>query len=88
MSIGPRLGSQLGGTAVYVSGPCFDETSAILCFFGDDRLIGSPGYYVSNLVAICVSPEFDTPGWKPLRVGLRNGQMVEHSAPSQFYAGM
>lgn len=88
LSIGPRSGSQFGGTAIYVSGPCFDEEDTILCFFNDNRESGIAGYYVSNTTAICVSPRFETPGWKSLILGIRRGQTMEYSARSRFYAGM
>ena len=90
LSIGPRSGSQLGGTAVYVSGPCFGNADAILCFFGEgrDRGIGLPGHYVSNTTVVCVSPMFDTPGWVTLSIGVRIGQRINYSATSRFYAGM
>ena len=88
--IGPQSGSQLGGTAIYVSGPCFSDADAILCFFGESRNRGTglPGFYVSNTTAVCVSPVFDTPGWIDLSVGVRIGQRIHYSSTSRFYAGM
>lgn len=88
LSIGPRSGSQFGGTAIYVSGPCFDENDVISCFFGDDMESGIPGYYMSNTTAVCVSPMFETLGWKTLRVGIGMGQMIEYTGRSRFYAGI
>ena len=88
LSIGPRSGSQFGGTAIYISGPCFHENDTILCFFdGDYR---TSGYYVSNTTAICVSPRFETPGWKSLFVQKIRNQAEENSTSgrSQFYAGI
>ena len=88
LSIGPRSGSQLGGTAIYISGPCFSEDDTILCFFDDDRNLGLPGHTVNNRTAVCVSPRFDTLGWKTLMVGIRNNQTTQYSGRSRFYAGM
>ena len=42
---------------------------------------------MSNLVALCVSPPFETPGWKPLSIGISNGETMELSATNRFYAG-
>ena len=86
LTIGPRSGSQLGGAAVYVSGPCFNENDIINCFFDDDRESRLRGYYVSNSTAICISPRFDTPGWKTLYVEIRSGQLLT-TGRSRFYAG-
>lgn len=89
LRIGPRSGSQLGGTAIYVSGPCFEENDTIHCFFDERGEAGLPGYYVNNSTAICVSPRFDTSGWKSLRIGINNSQdlTMEYSGHSRFYAG-
>lgn len=42
---------------------------------------------MSSILAVCVSPGFDTPGWKPLTVGVGNEETMDFSASSQFYAG-
>ena len=82
--IGPRFGNQLGGTAVHITGPCFNETDRISCIF--DNQPEQAGYYVNNLTAICVSPNFNTIGWKDLTVTVtRNGNLA-YRTQSRFYA--
>lgn len=90
LSIGPRSGSQYGGTAIYVAGPCFDENDVIRCFFegAEESDSGALGYYMSETMAICVSPMFETPGWKSLRIGIGTGETMELSGRTRFYAGM
>ena len=81
--IGPRFGSQLGGTAVHITGPCFNETDQIACVF--DNQPEQSGFYVNNLTVICVSPSFNTIGWKDLTLMVtRDGNLV-YTAQSRFY---
>ena len=54
--IGPHFGNILGGTAVRLTGPCFDETDLLVCTFEDEK---ENGFVVNNRTAICVSPRFD-----------------------------
>lgn len=42
--------------------------------------------YVSNDLAICVSPPFDTPGWKPLTVRVNTDGSMDLSETGRFYA--
>ena len=57
----PRYGSVLGGTAVRVFGPCFDEFSnrSITCSFDG---IEVAGIYVDENSIMCVSPALTTLG--------------------------
>ena len=82
--IGPRFGSQLGGTAVHITGPCFDETDQITCIF--DNQPGQTGFYVNNLTVICVSPSFDTIGWKDLTLMVTRDGNLAYATRSRFYA--
>ena len=83
--IGPRFGNILGGTAVHLTGPCFDETDILKCSFEDQKDI--IGFVVNNRTAICVSPTFQDIGWKSVTLLIiRNGEEV-YSGQSKFYAG-
>ena len=54
----------MGGTAVHLTGPCFDKTDILKCSFGDEKDIN--GFILDNRTAICVSPRFEDIGWKHL----------------------
>ena len=66
----PLAGTMLGGTQVFISGPCFEESSDIVCEFD-----GSPanGSLISNYSAMCAAPTFYKVGRIPLRVSLDGG---------------
>ena len=83
--IGPRFGNVLGGTAVHLIGPCFNEMDLIVCSFEDEK---EDAFIVNNRTAICVSPRFTDIGWKSLTLTiLRDGKDV-YFGQSQFYASM
>ena len=82
--IGPRFGSQLGGTAVHITGPCFNETDQIACIFDNQR--EQAGFYVNNLTVICVSPSFNTFGWKDLTIVVTRDGNLAYTTQSRFYA--
>ena len=81
--IGPRFGNILGGTAIHLTGPCFDEKDLLLCNFEDEK---ENGFVVNNRTAICVSPRFKDIGWKILSLTItRDGEEI-YFGQSQFYA--
>ncbi|XP_013409259.1 protein mesh-like isoform X1 [Lingula anatina] len=51
--VSPIQGLIYGGTEVFMSGPCFNETDDLVCKFGGQAV---PGYYVSELRAKCFAP--------------------------------
>ena len=55
LTLFPRYGSVLGGTAVQVFGPCFDEfiNQSIYCFFDD---IEVQAIHFDTDSVICISP--------------------------------
>ena len=87
LTISPRVGTVLGGTPVEVSGPSFSETDIIVCSFDGDK---SLGIYISNEVAICVTPAFESIGWVTLyvTVQLEEGGITVYSGQDCFYSGM
>nr|XP_054773492.1 uncharacterized protein K03H1.5-like [Lytechinus pictus] len=76
ISLFPLVGSMLGGTQVFVSGPCFNSTSVIACDF--DGTVTS-GRVISNDIVICISPTFYKVGRIPLRVSLDGGATFNFS---------
>ena len=65
LSISPRMGTMLGGTPVVISGPTFSEMSTILCSFDGKESLGT---YISDDVAVCVTPAFESVGWISLNM--------------------
>ena len=55
----PRAGPQQGGTAVIVTGPCFEESYNIICAFGGREV---EGIYISEQQALCISPQLPSFG--------------------------
>ena len=72
--IGPRFGNTLGGTAVYLTGPCFNKSDLITCSFEDEK---EDVFVTNNHTAVCVSPRFEDIGWKSLTLTIiRDGERV------------
>ena len=76
----------MGGTAVHLTGPCFDKTDILKCSFGDEKDINS--FIVDNRTAICVSPRFEDIGWKLLTLLVIRNDIEVYFGESQFYAGI
>ncbi|XP_071491471.1 protein mesh-like [Diadema antillarum] len=70
ISLFPLIGTMLGGTQVLISGPCFNDSSEIVCKF-DGALVN--GVMHSNTTALCVSPTFFKTGHAPLDVSVDGG---------------
>lgn len=78
------MGNQLGGTPIFLAGPCFNPEDTITCTF--DGSIQVSGSFISMVLAVCVSPFFDSRGWKELEVVLQRASI--YMGNSQFYAGI
>jgi hypothetical protein len=79
------MGTMLGGTPVVISGPTFSETSTIVCSFDGNE---SPGTYVSDDVAVCVTPAFASVGWISLNVIVKlESGVVTYTDQDCFYSG-
>ena len=76
----------MGGTAVYLTGPCFEKADIVKCTFDDQKDIN--GFVVNNLTAVCVSPRFDEIGWKTLTLTIVRNNVDAYSGQSRFYAGI
>ena len=64
------FGSQLGGTAIRILGPCFEPSDTVECSFGG---ISTPGIFVSQEDFICVSPAMDVIGRLDIIVTVKRG---------------
>ena len=83
--IGPHFGNILGGTAVHLTGPCFDEMDLLICSFDDEK---ESVLVLNNRTAICVSPRFEDIGWKSLTLTIVRDREEIYFGQSRFYASM
>ena len=82
----PRLGNMLGGTPIVLAGPCFTPGEVITCTFDEDTHV--MGMYISEVLAVCVSPYFETRGWKDLTLNISTEvREVRYTGQGRFYAG-
>ena len=83
ISLFPRYGNVLGGTAVQVFGPCFDEYADrnITCSFGG---IEVAGVYVDKDTVICVSPALRTLGRVDFTLDISGTTIKDHK--TTFYS--
>lgn len=54
-SVAPRAGSQLGGTLVFLSGPCLPERPTLSCRFGE-VVVPARRLSTYSLIAVCSTP--------------------------------
>ena len=71
----------LGGTLVTLSGPCFEATDTVECFFGE---ISTPGLYLNRDNVMCISPAMNAIGNVELQLKINNF-LIERSG--YFYYG-
>ena len=69
--LSPRSGTELGGTKVFINGPCFNPDDAIICRFNRTTL--TIGSYISKYEALCVTPALYIASRLPLELSLNNG---------------
>ena len=86
LTIGPRFGNLLGGTAIHFMGPCFSRSNTIRCTFEGRQ--ETTGTVLNIRTAICVSPTFNNPGWKQLDFVVLQDDVEIYSGNSRFYAGI
>ena len=86
LTLAPRLGNMLGGTAVFVSGPCLEETDEITCVFGDRSVTG---IYINQMLSLCVSPTISVTGRVRFQLIVwANGTSTDrYRGESIFYSG-
>ena len=70
--LSPRSSTELGGTKVFINGPCFNPDDAIICRF--NRTIQTTGIYISKYEALCVTPALYIASRLPLELSLNNGR--------------
>ncbi len=83
LTVAPRSGTVLGGTAVQIAGLCFKETDTIICMFDGQE---TEGIYVSALVAVCVSPPLTSLGKVPLHLTVRSVSGTSVQGVGEFFS--
>ena len=82
----------LGGTPVLIAGPCFRPLDDITCMF-DGSVV--TGHYISEVLAVCVTPYLEGRGWRDLTVTIWSSDEdtlagdnlnMRYSMQTQFYA--
>ena len=68
ITLTPRYGHMLGGTAVVVTGPCFSPTDEVICQYSDAE--GVTGMYINEEQFMCVSPSLNKIGEVPFRLNI------------------
>ena len=71
MVFSPRSGSELGGTEVFIGGPCFKPGNIIVCRF--NKTLETAGQYVRQELAVCVTPSFYVSGLILVELSLDGG---------------
>ena len=72
LTLSPRSGIELGGTKVFIGGPCYDPENKIVCRF--KKTLNSSGVYVSPELAYCITPPLYSAGRLLVDVSLDDGK--------------
>ena len=69
--LSPRSGIELGGTEIFIAGPCYTPDNQIVCRF--NKTIEAVAVYVSPELAYCVTPPLYVVGRIPVELSLDGG---------------
>ncbi|XP_028416696.1 uncharacterized protein LOC114540886 [Dendronephthya gigantea] len=75
--LSPRSGIELGGTVVYIGGPCYNSTNDIVCRF--NKNLESAAELISPEQAYCVTPPLNVTGLMPLELSLDGGTTYNYT---------
>ena len=70
--LSPRSGIELGGTKVFIGGPCYSLNDEIVCRF--NKTVESAAVYVSTELAYCVTPPLYFVGRIQVELSLDGGK--------------
>ena len=70
------MGPMLGGTKLYVAGPCFKQSDAIVAKFADGTIIS--GSFGSELEATVTVPVLDKTGSLPIQLSTDGGNTFKY----------
>lgn len=82
LALAPESGSMLGGTMVYVSGPCFEHHVPVFCRF--DTVVVK-AHVIDRNRAMCVQPMMFAQGYINLTVSVGPDSFITHGV---YYIGM
>ena len=79
----------LGGTPITLRGPCVLPEDIVECTFEGVNGTVEGIFLESNNqnIVVCVSPAFQSQGWKDLRVTIQQDDDVRYEQFTEFYAG-
>ncbi|XP_028410519.1 sushi domain-containing protein 2-like isoform X2 [Dendronephthya gigantea] len=78
LELSPRSGIELGGTKVFIGGPCYNPGDEIVCRF--NKTINTTGVIVSSKLAYCITPPlYKMYGRMPMDVSLDGGITFNHT---------
>ncbi|XP_055381358.1 protein mesh-like [Condylostylus longicornis] len=69
LTFSPESGIMLGGNIVNITGPCFDPSHRITCYFDTEMV---PGFIINRYRAFCIQPALKVTGYINLRVSVNN----------------
>lgn len=85
LSFHPRMGGQLGSTALSIYGPCFTNQTKIKCRFNSTEIIS--GTVIDKFRGVCLTPFTSMHGSVPVSISLNDGQTFI-SAGTFTYIGL
>ena len=69
--LSPRSGIELGGTKVFIGGPCYSPDNETVCRF--NKTVETTAVYVSAEVVYCITPPLYVAGRIPVELSLDGG---------------
>jgi hypothetical protein len=69
--LSPRSGIELGGTKMFIGGPCYKPDDQIVCRF--NKTIDADAVYVSPELAYCITPPLYVVGLIQVELSLDGG---------------
>ncbi|XP_028417110.1 sushi domain-containing protein 2-like [Dendronephthya gigantea] len=75
--LSPRSGIELGGTVVYIGGPCYNSSKDVACRF--NKNLESAAELISPEQAYCVTPRLNVTGLIPVELSLDGGTTYNYS---------
>ena len=69
--LSPGSGTELGGTKLFIAGPCFTSENGTVCRFNNDHV--TPAVYVSPEVVYCITPPLYRAGLIRVELSLDDG---------------
>ena len=75
--LSPRSGIELGGTEIFIGGPCYKPDDQIVCRF--NKAIEADAVYVSPELAYCITPPLYVVGRISVQLSLDGGATFNYT---------